>query len=42
MVSHVDVVKIPAPKVLEPRGGNLPRIDEGAQLDVWIVGHTDA
>ena len=38
-VRHVDVPKVPAPKVFEPCGSDSPCIDEGTQLGVWITGH---
>ena len=38
-VRHVDVAKVPAPKIFESLGGAPPCVDEGAQLDVRIAGH---
>ena len=40
VVSHPDVAETFAPKVLEPRGGCLPRFDEGAQLGIPVVAHS--
>ena len=38
-VRHIDVAKIPAPKVFEPCGSNSPCIDESTQIGVWITHH---
>ena len=38
-VRDVDVLKVPAPERLESLGGNPPRVDESAHLDVRITRH---
>lgn len=39
---HVDVAKIPAPKIFESLGGAPPCVDEGAQFNIRVVGHIGA
>ena len=40
VVGHIDVAKILPSQGLEPRGGDLPRADEGTDLVLVIAGHT--
>ena len=39
LLRHVDVEEIPAPQGHEPRRGQPPRADKGAQLALRIVCH---
>ena len=42
VVRHIDVAKVLTTEILQPRGGDSPRVGEGAQIGARITNHIEA